>query len=60
MQTIAFTRSRRGYKLNHKGEWLELTGYYNSGYWQGINQNNTIKWVKNGLKCISPDYQVNI
>lgn len=52
---IAFTRSKRGYKLNHKGVWYTLTGYYHTGYWQ-VSDNNKVEWIKNSLRCAGADY----
>ena len=57
---IAFTRSKRGYRLNHKGTWYTLTGYYNTGYWQGTSPEGVVEWVKNGLQCTNYDYRGNI
>jgi hypothetical protein len=43
---ILYDKHRIGLKVNHKGVWVYLTGYYNQGYWQA-QHNGIVEWIKN-------------
>lgn len=45
--TVSYVIARKGQKVNHKGKWLNLTGYYSGGYWQAQDGNNSLTWIKN-------------
>jgi len=50
---ILYDKSRIGLKINHRGAWVYLTGYYNQGYWQAQSHGNSLEWIKNST--IKPD-----
>jgi len=57
---IAYQKSRVGQRVNHKGLWLFLTGFYNNGYWQAQDHGQSLTWVKTAFIPVNPDYRGTI